>query len=85
MNSHTGLEARIQDYEQQQQRKQDEEALRLSDANEDHSELDSLEVLAETEIDTDVDEDEESIELNEPRKEREKYNACNGISQLWIL
>jgi hypothetical protein len=84
MNSHTGLQARIHDYEEQRRRDHDEETLRISDADEEQNDLDALEALAETDIDTDVEED-DMIRPNSPRKEREKYNAYDSRSQLWIL
>jgi hypothetical protein len=85
MNSHTSLQTLIRDYEQQQQRKQDEDALRLSDANADHTELDSLEIPAETDIDTDVEEDDEAIEPVPTSTKENQYNACDDVSQLWTL
>jgi hypothetical protein len=88
MNSHTGLHARVHDYEQQQQREQDEDAPRISDINEDHTTPDPIEALAETAIDTDVEEeDDDGVIESElaPKVTNKSYNGFDDMSQLLIL
>jgi hypothetical protein len=53
MNSHTGLQARLHDYEQKRAQKTPD-ILRNTDGNEDHDELDATEANAVADVDVDT-------------------------------
>jgi hypothetical protein len=59
MNSHTGLQARLHDYEQSHSQ-QTPDILRSADGNEDHDELDVTEASAVADVDIDTELGDES-------------------------
>jgi hypothetical protein len=59
MNSHTGLQARLHDYEQNHSQSAPD-ILRSADGNEDHDELDAAEASAVADVDVDTELGDES-------------------------